>query len=338
MKIAARAIEGFLSNMDKGTRACLLYGPDSGLARERMGKIKSLILGANDDPFSYVEIPESRLLEDPARLADELNAISLMGGRRLIVIRDASDKTGRIIEGAAEFFHEGAFVLAMAGELPAKSTMRAWFEKGENVAALACYKDEARDVAELVRKSFAEAGIEYERDVVEYLSQQLGNDRFVTRSELDKIITYAGDDKTISLAEVRALVDYNRDTELDDIVNAVADRNLANLEKTLTNLTREGTSPVTYIRAMLRYFNRLYKMKAEMETGVTVDQLIQYARPPIFYKQVPILTRHLNIWNIGQIARALKLLTEAELACKTSDLPIIPASTRKLLQVTQLRS
>jgi len=71
--------------------------------------------------------------------------------------------------------------------------------------------------------------------------------------------------------------------------------------------------------------------------GSSIEQVIQSARPPIFFKQVPVMTRHLNQWKTEAIVKALKLLVQAELACKTSDLPIVPASSRRLLQVTQVR-
>lgn len=337
MKIAPKAAAQFLVKPDAACRAVLLYGPDAGLVRERASLIKNTIFVGNDDPFAAVELSEPALLEDPARLADELSTISLMGGKRLILLRGVDDKTTKIIEAALPYFHDAVFMVAMADALSTRSSLRTLFEKEPAFAALACYKDEARDVEAVVRKAFADAGIALDRDGVAYLTEQLGNDRYVTRQEIEKIITYAGDDKAVSLEALRDLVDYNRDTNLDDMVNAVADKNLAAMEKTLTNMLREAVAPIAYLRALQRYFNRLYKMRAEMESGMSAEAVVQVARPPVFFRQAPIMTRHLQQWGIPQIAKALTLLVEAELAVKTSDIPPIPASTRKLMQVTQVR-
>lgn len=337
MKIAARAVESYLASPDSAARAALVYGVDSGLVRERAQQIRKRVLSGSDDPFAFVEMDEARLLADPAILGDELGAISLMGGKRLIWIRGAGDKSARIIEAASPGFHAGAFLLVTADELPARSALRAWFEKEPSAACIACYRDEARDVGDVVRKAFAEAGLKADPDVVGYLCGQLGNDRYVTRQELEKIITYAGEDKTLSLADVQALVDYNRDTNLDELCAAVADKNLTALDAMVMRLMREGSQPVMYLRALQRYFNRLYSMRARVDAGDSIEQVIATARPPVFFKQVPVMTRHLNGWSTAQLAKALKLLVEAELACKTSDLPPIPASTRKLMAVTQVR-
>jgi DNA polymerase-3 subunit delta len=192
-------------------------------------------------------------------------------------------------------------------------------------------------VQDVIRKRLSEAGVTLDRDAMEYLAGQLGNDRYVTYQELDKIITYAGEEKTVSFDGVKQLVDYNRESNVDDIVNAIADKNVAALEKTLSVHLREGTQPVMYIRALQRYFNRLYAMRAQVNGGSSIEQVVASARPPVFFRQVPVMTRHLHSWDIPQLAKALKLLIEAETACKTSDVPIVPASTRKLLQVTQVR-
>lgn len=337
MKIVPKAVENFLASPDRQYRAVLLYGPDSGLVRERTQILIKSFLGMTYDPFALVELAETKLLSDPALLADELNAISMMAPKRVIVIRDAGDKMTRIIEDAASSFNDSVFLIAASDELPGRSTLRAWFEKSTVGAAIACYKDEARDIQQLIRKTFEAASVATDRDVIDYLSQRLGNDRYVTHQELEKLVIYAGDNKRLNLEEAQMLVDYNRDTGFDELVNAVADRNLQALDTTLALLQREGLQPVGWLRAVQRYFNRLYQIRSKMDMGVSAEQVIQGLRPPVFFKQVPILTRHVQNWKTPQIVKALKLLVAAELACKTSDLPPVPASSRRLLQITQIR-
>jgi DNA polymerase III subunit delta len=337
MKIAPKLAESFVAKYDHTMRAVLFYGPDGGLVRDRAKRLASVFLGANPDPFAMVEMTETQIASDPALLADELSAISMMAPKRVIIIRDGGDKLTKIIESATDAFNDSVLLVVCGDELSARSSLRGWFDKEARVASVACYRDEARDVGDVIRKTFDAAGIKTDRDTMDYLTSQLGNDRYVTYQELEKLITYAGDKKTLTVDEVMALVDYNRETNFDDLINAVADRNLSGLEKWLTTLLREGTQPVAYLRALQRYFNRLYAMQAQVAKGGSIEQVIASQRPPIFFRQVPIMTRHLHQWNTEAIVKALKLLINAELACKTSDLPIIPASSRRLLQVTQVR-
>lgn len=337
MKIAPKAIDAFIAKPDPASRAVLFYGPDTGLTRDRAKRLSATFLAGDRDAFARVELSEAQLLADPALLADELAAISMMAPKRVIEVRDAGDKLAKVIQDAARCFNDSVLLLVCAEELSARSSLRLWFEKEAHVAAIACYHDEVRDVQDVIRKTFDAAGVRLEHDTMQYLASQLGNDRYVTYQELEKLITFAGESKILRFEDVQALVDYNRDTNFDDLVNAVADRNLQSLEHYLKMLLQEGTQPVAYLRALQRYFNRLYALHAQMQEGMSAEAVVAAARPPVFFRQAPILTRHLQQWKPDAIIKALRLLINAEIACKTSDLPMIPASSRRLLQVTQVR-
>lgn len=337
MKLAGKAVAPFLGQPSQPYRAALFYGPDSGLVLERARQVTQRLIPDAGDPYARAELPAARLAADPALLADELAAISMLSPRRVIWVRDADDKLLPAVENAAASFNESAYLIVCAGELPARSTLRSWFEKDARCAAVACYHDEAQDVQAVVRSHLEAAGIAPERELMAFLSQRLGNDRGVTQQELAKLVTYAGEGKTLSVAEAAALVDYNRETSFDDAVNALADRNLQALDGALARLEREGESPVGHLRAMQRYFRRLYQLSSQVAAGKSPDEAIAAIRPPVFYKQLPLLQRHVRGWSAGQLSRALTLLVQAELACKTTGLPAGAASGRRLFQVTQLR-
>lgn len=337
MKLTYKTTEAFLHAPGKEFRACLVYGPDSGLVRERCKQIREAFLGKNADGFALAELEMPRLLDDPALLADEIRTVHMLADKRVVFVRGATDKLTKIIEDAAEFFHAGVFLLVAGDDLSSRSSLRAWFEKAGNAASLACYHDEVRDIQQVIQKHFAAELIIADDGVIPYLLDQLGNDRYVTQQELAKICLYACETKRISLAEARVLVGYNQDVELDDVVHAVADRNLKEMDQVLQVQIRENPSPVPYLRALQRYFNRLYSLRIEMDKGRDAESLIKALRPPVFYKNVPLMVTHLQNWRLDQIVKALKLLVDAELASKSTDVPAFYASSRKLMQITQLR-
>ena len=338
MKIAPKLTDSFLAFPEREVRAALIFGADGGLVRERAGKIVKAVLGAMaSDSFAKIEFSEAEILADPPKLNDELSAFSMMSPKRVITIQGAGSKLTKIIESSISLFNKDTYLIITAGELDSKSTLRALFEKNEKCAAIACYKDEMRAVQAVIRDKLNESGISFTHEVVDCLASQLGNDRYITYQELDKIILYAGEEKRLELAAAEALVGYNQETKLDDLINSVADKNLVSLEKQLTQNIRDGVSPILYLRSLQRYFNRLYDIRAKMTSGQSAEMVISGLRPPVFFKQAPILTRHANNWSMENIVKALKLLISAELSCKTSDIPVIPASHRKLMQITQLR-
>src|SRR6185312_15090459 len=87
MKLDARRVSAFLR--DPGAcRAVLLFGEDAGLIRERAEPLVRAVAGSLEDPFR-VTVLSSR--QDLDRLSEEAAALSLVGGRRVVWARQATD-------------------------------------------------------------------------------------------------------------------------------------------------------------------------------------------------------------------------------------------------------
>src|SRR5204863_8766890 len=85
-------IERFLKAPTVGVRAALIYGRDLGVVRERGQELAGRIAKDPNDPFDVAQLTDGDLDGDSGRLEGELAAQSLMGGRRLVRLRFASEK------------------------------------------------------------------------------------------------------------------------------------------------------------------------------------------------------------------------------------------------------
>ena len=65
-------------------KALLIYGPNAGLVRESAKAAVSFAVEDLADGFRLCELQARDIGEDPARLADELGALSFGGGRRAV--------------------------------------------------------------------------------------------------------------------------------------------------------------------------------------------------------------------------------------------------------------
>ncbi len=72
--------ERFLANPDKAVRAALIFGRDLGVVRERGQGLAAKVTEHPDDPFDVALITDADMDDDPARLIDDLMALSLMAG------------------------------------------------------------------------------------------------------------------------------------------------------------------------------------------------------------------------------------------------------------------
>jgi DNA polymerase-3 subunit delta len=195
--------------------------------------------------------------------------------------------------------------------------LRALFEGHGKLAALPCYRDENVQIDGLIAQAFRSHGIRAEREVVQYLAANLGADRQVTRSEIEKIVLYCGEGAELTLAEAIDLVGNSAELTLDDLCNALADGNIRGVDRIMQKLVRENTQPIQILRALQRYFLRLHLAAAKMkQQGISADQVINDMKPKVFFKQVPILRRQLMTWSLTMLESALLMLTKAEQASK----------------------
>ena len=322
MKLAARQIEGFVKQPPAGVYAALLYGPDQGLAKMRGDALMTARIGTQPNPFALMDITSAQLKEDPARLADALSSISLLGGPRVIVLRDAADGLTKIISPLADLLNAENFLLVLAGDLPARSTLRQWFEKQENTAALPCYVDDAESLHAFIRAYLSERGYSPDRDVLHYLTAQLGIDRLITRNELDKLILYIGAPRPVTLEDAQAIIcAASTEASFDAWLNAVMEGKLAEADGQLQLLFREGENPVALIRAAQRHFDRILRLQAHVEHGTPPEQALQQLRPPVFFKHTALYQRALRAWKTSKLRMLHQLMLETELELKSTGLP-----------------
>src|SRR5690242_787264 len=233
MKLPAARVEAFLRRPDPGIRAILLYGPDSGLVRERADAAARTICPELRDPFRVADLTAAAIIADPARLNDEAAQISLMAGQRVVRVRDAGDSLAQILGRFLADPPGDALTVIEAGDLPGRSSLRRVFDDAPAGAAIACYPDSARDLAGVIRDSLAAHRITASRDAIDFLVQHLGNDRLVTRSELDKLSLYAGDGGRVELDDARAAIDDAAALALDDVILAAAEGDAVALDRAL---------------------------------------------------------------------------------------------------------
>jgi DNA polymerase-3 subunit delta len=334
MKITPARADAFVAKPDPAARLVLVYGPDAGLVRERAARLCLTVVEDLADPFRLVELTPASLRENPARLADEAAQISLMGGRRVLRLREANDTVASPLEGFLDAPAGDALVVVEAGDLPARSKLRALCESAENAAAIACYADDEKSVEALIRGTLREAGLAIGEEALDQLVASLGSDRGVTRRELEKLVLYVGGaGGTVRLEDVEACIGDNLSPSIDDALLAAAEGEANGAERALARAFAEGEAPVGVIRAAQRYFQRLHLAAAQVARGETPERVVDTMRPKVFWKQRSRLIAQLRLWSPLRAAQALERLTAAEIACKSTGMPDEALAMRCLLEL-----
>jgi len=335
VKLAGARIEAFVRAPDPAVRAVLVFGPDTGLVRERIERLMRTVVPDPSDPFRVAELSPANLRDVPSRLADEAAAMALGGGRRVVVLRDAGDAQSAAVNSFLANAKGDSLVLIEAGELGPRSSLRKLAEGADNAAAMACYADEGGSLAAVIGEELKAAGLAPEPDAMAYLVENLGGDRRLTRAELGKLALYMGAPGRVTLDDAQACIGDTAALGLDDLALATAEGDHAGAQRVLDRLLREGSQPVGLLRAVSRHFQRLHLAAGHLAQGKSVDQAMAALKPPVIFKAADRFRRQLSRWPADRLGRALDLLTEAELDCKTTGLPAAEIASRALMMIAR---
>jgi DNA polymerase-3 subunit delta len=333
MKVRANRVDAFVGQPETGI--VLVYGPDEGLVRERADALVAGAVEAPSDAFRLVVLDAATVAGDTARLVDEAAALSLTGGRRAVRLRGAGDTVTGACEGLMSAPRGDTLIVVEAGDLGPRSSLRRLFEAADEAAALPCYGDDRGGIARLITDSLAAEGLVPTPEALEFLTENLGADRAVTRGELAKLSLYMGGPGPLSLDDAMACIGDSGASSVDDLVLAVGGGDLAGLERALDRVFSEGGSPVAVVRAVSRHFQRLHLAAGLVAAGRTPDQAMAALKPPVFFKARDAFRGQVRSWPGDRLVRALAMLSEAELDCKSSGPPPLAVCGRALLRIAQ---
>ena len=338
MKLTWKQIEPFLKKPDPKARVILVYGPDNGLMRERAKILGKSIVEDLEDPFNVVTLSTDILNEDPARLSDEANAMSMMGGSRLIRVENGGDKLTPLIKDYLDNPSDDNLVIIQAGELGPRSSLRLLCEKAKNAAALPCYVEDERDVSNLIREMLSSAGLRIDSDALMLLSASIAGDRARSRNEIEKLILYMGpDEKTVRLEDVQASCGDSGTASLDDLVYAVAGANPKEAVAAYNRLLGEGVAEIIILRTLQNHFKRLHYTNALISDGQSMQEAVKSLQPPIFFKVEPAFKAQVSKWKGKKLDVVLSKLAELEAQTKTTGAPVQTLCAQAILSLSVMR-
>ncbi|WP_196260308.1 DNA polymerase III subunit delta [Pelagibacterium limicola] len=327
--LKGKDIAAFLARPDLSQGLVLVYGPDAGLVSENAGLVVKRQMGENPDPESLITLQMSEIEADPQRLGIETRTPSLFGGDRLIRIRNANNKLAPTL---AELLDEGLPVLVVVegGDFKPSEALRKLAEARKDARALPCYADTGQAVDLLIRQTLAENKIRSEPDLAPLLRDMLGNDRQVTRRELEKLVLYAGEGGTLTRDDVLALCGDNGALALDAMVDAIGTGHAGRLDDAMIRAGAAGTDAQRLLAVALGHFSRLRAMRAEIDAGATADQVLARATPRVHFSRKSALEQQLRLWTDSSLAAACARLAGA-IAQSRKTAPLAPAIARQAL-------
>jgi DNA polymerase-3 subunit delta len=333
-------VERFLREPAPDIRAVVIYGKDRGVVRDRANALAKRVVARPDDPFDTAMLTDGDLDADPAKLEDELSAMSLMGGRRLVRLRLAGEKAGpdkqaaealtRHVEGQ---LNPDAFFLVEAGALGRDSQLRKVGEKANGCAVIPCYEDEAGDLARLTRDTLANDKVGLNSEALDLFVSRLPKERGVARAEIERLALYLGPNSgvTATAADLTDFLGVEPEASLSDAAADAFGGKAGPAQQALRRAAAEGEGGPAAVRAMSYYLGRLRRVLTLHKNGVDLQAAAKASG--VFWKQEREFLRQARAWNLEAILEIQGEVLNADRACKTSGSPDQLISERLALMI-----
>ena len=301
----------------KGFLPVLIYGPNEGLIRDHIRKIKGDYL--SDVDFEEISITGKSLDLNPDILQTSANSISMFNSYKLIILESLKDKNMSELENVIKSAPTQTMLIVKADNLKKTSKLRKLFESNTLCYAMACYEDDAKSMMKLIDNFATENNISIDRDIKSYLMQTLSTDRMISFNELQKIsLFYTNDDATPNLEEIKNLLNDTSSNNLQKMNESVMYGNTTKSSNIISKLLSEGNNPISILRSLINYLKRLQKVKVEMKKGSNFDTAIKFLKPPLFWKDKDNFQQHCIRWPLNKIEKNLSQLLDTEIDCKSN--------------------
>lgn len=296
--IKAHSADRYVSSPPDDIRLFLIYGSDPGAITERARAIERVALKRGGGE-TVLRIGSDELSADPGRIVDEAYSVSLFGGEPVIGLRvsDGRHNVMGALQGLMKRPPDAAWLVVEAAELAPSSPLRKAFEAAKHAAAIPTYPLDGAGLNAFIHAVAEEAGMVIEPAAVDLLSAALGGDRLASRNELEKLFLFAGDQRTIDVDDVLAIVGDIAGIRTDQVIDAALLGESEALEAGLERLRSEGGSAAALGTLTLRHLLLLQTLRVTVDGGTSPSKAVEQARPPIYFRRRAAVEAQLRRWT-----------------------------------------
>ena len=290
----------------------LLYGENEGLKEEIINKIKK---NQNGKEIKY---EEAQILKSKSEFYNEIKNKSLFDEKRIFFLERCTEKISELLIEIFEDTSDDIFIINCS-ILEKKSKLRNYAERSSNVVVIPTYKDNSQSLINIARKFFNEEKISISAETLNLLVNRCMGDRGILNKELDKISNYISEKKIISLKEIAVLTNLSENYSASELVDASLTKNYIKVKEILNENIYSQEDTFLILRVFLQKAKKLLSLLEIINSENNVEKAINEYKPPIFWKDKPVLKKQLQLWSFENIINLICELNDIEIKIKKNN-------------------
>lgn len=330
--MAALNAQKFFSHLSEGrlSTAYLLAGEDGFLLSRALGRlVEKSLAGAPRDFNLDVFYARDSKGDD---IAAQAQTLPMMADRRTVVVKEA-DRL-KDLDPVKEYLKSPSptTVLVLVAENADKAKEMSLAKAVGGGVCAHFYRPSDSDIARWVGILAKEAGYSIDHDASMYMKDVLGDNLALIEAELNKVFNFKGEQKKVTLADVRESVGDFGLPLVFDLVDQLADKSAGRAVETMSRLIKDGEQPLMILGMVSRHWRRLLEAKNRMEQGDGPKELETRFR--LNFKNKERFIKQVRTMSAGELREAFTHMSRADMALKGSALTPGMVMERLALELT----
>ena len=288
----------------------LLYGDNEGFKNEIIKKIYET---TKYKKFLYYE---KEILNNIENFSNSLTTKSFFENEKIIIVKNATDKILSIIEDIIKKNLTEIIIILDSEILDKKSKLRNFFEKEKDLACIAFYPDDFRNLNFICQNFFKEKKIKISQESINLIIERSNGSRYHLKNELEKIELYVFNKKEIELSEIIKLTNLGKNYNISELVETCLVKNQKKLSKIMNENSFSNEDAIIIIRTFLLKAKRLLDLRENIKLNPNLETVISNYKPLIFWKEKEIVKQQLKIWSEKSLRRLINEINNTELLIK----------------------
>ena len=298
-------------NKNINSKIFLFHGINEGQKDEILEKKFKPIFG--ESIFVYYE---REIFSDLENFYNQVLSKSFFEKKKLIIIKDASDKIRDEIEILKSKKLDEIKIVLICNILDKKSKLRNLFEKEKDLVSVAFYFDNNQTLNAIVKSFFLAKNISVSQESVDLLVNRANGDRKSLNNELTKIEGYLTNKKKISVDEIHTLTNLSENYSINQLVDNCLAKNKSRTIYILNENNFSFEDAIIIIRTFLIKAKRLIKLNQNLKENKNIDKTIVTFKPPIFWKDKELVKSQIKIWTLDNTYKLMEEINKVELNIK----------------------
>ena len=286
----------------------LIYGENEGLKREIIDKIITRNKGKK------IKFEESQILKNKYDFLNEITNKSLFETERIFLLERCTDKISEVVLDICD--NNDELFIVNCGLLEKRSKIRNYLEKSNIAVIIPTYKEDFQSLSNLAKSFFTKRKISISYETLNLLINRCSGDRGNLNKELEKISNYLSDKKNISLQEISILTNLSENYSAAELVDASLSKNIKKTCEILNENNYSQEDIFLILRVFLQRTKKILSLLENIKYEKDIEKVISLHKPPIFWKDKPVIKKQLQVWSYDSIKNLIYRLNDIEIEIK----------------------